>query len=193
MKRFFTVLALSAIIALPVSAQDRPSDEIAFSYGVVTPIQMGMVLTSAMFEAFSVGGWTLENVSMTGSISAEYIHNFNDHIGIGLIGSFESFMADAFIDSDPCGTFGERAISVLPAVKFNWIDREHFSMYSKAAAGLTLIIAPEDDLSEAVTSPSFGFQASVLGFEFGSRTFMGFIEGGMGMQGMALAGLRFAL
>ena len=71
MKRFFTVLVLSAIIALPVSAQDRPSDEIAFSYGVVTPIQMGMVLTSAMFEAFSVGGWTLENVSMTGSISAE--------------------------------------------------------------------------------------------------------------------------
>lgn len=193
MRKFFTVLALSAIIALPVSAQNRPSDEIAFSYGVVTPVQIGMVLASAIFESFSAGEWTLENVSMTGSISAEYFHNFNDRVGLGLIGSFESFMADAFVDSDPCGTFGEKAISVLPAVKFNWIDREHFTMYSKAAAGLTLVIAPEDDLSESVTSPSFGFQASLLGFEFGSRKFRGFIEGGMGMQGMALAGLRFAL
>jgi len=62
-------------------------------------------------------------------------------------------------------------------------------MYSKAAVGLTVktqSASGSDDKTKAV----FNWQASAVGMEFGGA-FRGFLELGMGEQGIVLVGLRY--
>ena len=79
-------------------------------------------------------------------------------------------------------------ISIMPAVKYNWLNRQHFSMYSKLALGV--IIGLESGDNHDKTKAAFGWQASAVGAEFGSA-FRGFLEVGFGEQGTILAGLRY--
>ena len=69
-------------------------------------------------------------------------------------------------------------------------------MYSKLAAGFTLrreTAKPSNqNMSDASESAMhFNWQASLLGIEAGSSVLRGFVEVGVGEQGVALAGVRF--
>ena len=90
-------------------------------------------------------------------------------------------------------------ITVLPAAKFNWLRKKYFGMYSKVGVGATFRTQKED-INEAKAGNNgsdrsksdifFNFQLSALGMEFGAETVRGFIELGVGEQGMGLFGIR---
>ena len=96
-----------------------------------------------------------------GPFGIEYFYRTKSALGVGVVGTFST-----------C----------------KWFNREHLSLYSKVALGVILGIDSGDDDNK--TSASLGWQASLVGAEFGSA-FRGFIEVGCGEQGIILAGLRY--
>ena len=84
--------------------------------------------------------------------------------------------------------------SIMPSFKCYWVNKNHFGLYSKVAAGVGFLknksknfeLNKEND----ETNTYFMFQASFIGAEFGSK-FRGFVELGVGDQGFALAGIRY--
>ena len=84
---------------------------------------------------------------------------------------------------------------MLPAAKFNWLRKKYFGMYSKVAAGVTFTSKKEDYTKGSTGNRSeskvnFNWQASVLGVEAGSPNVRGFVELGIGEQGVMVAGIR---
>lgn len=92
---------------------------------------------------------------------------------------------------------GERTrnyFTVMPAVKFNWINKDHFALYSKLGFGATILSETakdaKKDTSESDSRVYFAYQVSAIGVEFGSKL-RGFVEAGVGEQGIILAGIRY--
>lgn len=192
------VLALAMMTTMSVNAQngyDNTKHEVAVSYGYLTTSQVLDVFNMTL-NIFT--GYEPMKGSATGSISAEYFYNVNNWFGVGAIFSFGAFTMNynMQIDNSPAYTTNNNCYTLLPAVKFNWLRREHFGMYSKLGAGVMLLdtkATPVDPNEKATRDQiiGFNFQASALGIEFGSAQFRGFIEGGFGEQGLAVAGLRY--
>ena len=82
----------------------------------------------------------------------------------------------------------------MPAIKWYWINKNSFGLYSKGAVGVAFLNSTEKDLatntSKDENSTHFMYQASFLGVEFGNK-FRGFAEAGVGEQGFLLAGIRY--
>ncbi len=138
------------------------------------------------------------------TISAEYYYHINKVIGVGGIVAFNGLSRDMYGNwsDNSTGTVEKRimgkakrtTISVLPAMKIDWLRRKHIGLYSKVALGVTFMYESQkaddgDDFTD--TDPVFNFHASLIGFEGGSEHFRGFVELGMGEQGIGLAGLRY--
>ena len=85
----------------------------------------------------------------------------------------------------------------MPSVKFNWLRRHNWGLYSKLAAGATLrhsSLKEKESVDAKKTTKNqafFNFQVSAIGFEAGSENVRGFAELGIGEQGVGLAGVRF--
>lgn len=139
------------------------------------------------------------------TISAEYYYHVNKVIGLGGIVAFNGMTRDMYgvwhdntKDVEKSRKYIGKAkrtnISVLPAMKIDWLRRKHIGLYSKVALGVTFMYESQkaddgDDFTD--TDPVFNFHASLIGFEGGSEHFRGFVELGMGEQGIGLAGLRY--
>ena len=83
----------------------------------------------------------------------------------------------------------------MPAVKFDYIRKKNFGMYSKAALGMS-ISSTTDTYTDGSTYKfsaeyKLNFQASFIGIEAGSPYFRGFAELGIGEQGIASIGVRY--
>lgn len=83
-------------------------------------------------------------------------------------------------------------ITLMPAIKYYWVNNNHFGLYSKAAVGGMLMLLKEEGSDKSYNEGTlyFNFQISALGLEAGSQNFRGFVELGAGEQGIVLAGLR---
>ena len=85
-----------------------------------------------------------------------------------------------------------------PAVKFNWLRRNNWGLYSKVGVGYTRaeFKTTGEDSNGTYTKDSsgdnfFNFQASLVGVEAGNRSVRGFAELGFGEQGVIHGGIRF--
>lgn len=83
--------------------------------------------------------------------------------------------------------------NVLPAVKFNWLRKKNFGLYSKVALGATYRSREnkyDNDPNISDNHFVFNFQLTGIGIEAGAKNVWAFAEFGMGEQGLALAGVR---
>ena len=92
----------------------------------------------------------------------------------------------------------ETYLTVMPSVKFNWLRKKNFGMYSALSAGVMFCSISCNDNAKAndpkakdETLTAFIFQATALGAEFGGEQFRGFAEIGVGEKGLLCAGLRY--
>lgn len=204
MKNIFTAISIFLIVALPMLGQEkgvetksgdiRPVNEISVSYGVISIPSIANVLAGVFGTAFTGGMAKADKISSTGAISIEYMNYLNSHIAVGgaIVEENTSIIFDSYSGKDEDGNTeykeGEEQhynfLTVMPVVKLPWFYREHFSMYSKLAAGLC-VGTSNGDLS-------FGAQVSPVGMDFGGKAIRGFAELGIGMQGMILGGLRWS-
>ena len=196
MRKFFVMVAVAMMTAVNVNAQSNGYDtkhEIAVSYGIDS--------NSQIIDAFeNIGGALVgakfENESFTGPISAEYFYHVKNWLGVGGILAYGQNKQDVYLLGDKDGVIKNSYFTLMPAVKFDWLRKSHFGMYSKLAFGATLRNEKYDsvDASSKYDSDSevhVNWQASLLGIEAGGRTIRGFAELGFGEQGIVLAGVRY--
>ena len=197
MKKILITVAVAMMTAMSVNAQSGYEDtkhEVGISYGALSNTTW-MSIADAMGTTITLGAVKYKDGDFTGPIAVEYFYHLSPVIGLGAVGAYTHETKDILIGNDKCGEAKNSFITVMPAAKFNWLRKKNFGMYSKVAAGLTFASKKEDyskgnveDLSE--NKVGFNFQVSALGIEAGSETFRGFVELGVGEQGVALVGIR---
>ena len=186
---FLTAIILGGTMS---HAQDVTHEVTSLVYGS-TPFSS--VVNDFLGEAISLtGGDKTQNAKSFGSFSIEYFYNTSSLVGVGAILSYSHTSKDVVRDKNPIGTYTWNNVSIMPAIKLNWIQKEHFGFYSKVAAGISIAAQDIDALGyEGVGSKAsafFNFQVSPVGIEAGSMKLRGFAELGLGEQGIALVGLR---
>ena len=202
MKRFALII-LVCLLAFPDAnaqsewAPHRLPDEINVSYGLVSIPSFAMVLGGALGTVFTFGLAKMDEFGTTGAISVGYYKYLTDHFAVGgdlcyerLLLGFAGYTGDSTYENKLTpnhSTF----YSVMPGIKLSWFNREHFGMYSKLNAGAFLQTSSQGESDS--TNFSFGFQVDPIAMEFGGMSFRGFVEAGIGMEGLVKAGVRYAL
>ncbi len=196
MKKIFVMAAVAMMAAMNVSAQngyDETKHEVAITLGVWS--------NSQIIDAFeNIGGALVgakfENEKFTGPISAEYFYHVKNWLGVGGILAYGQNKQDVYLLGDKDGEIKNTYLTLMPAVKLDWLRKKHFGMYSKLAVGATLrnekynsVDASSKDDSDSEVHVNW--QVSLLGIEAGGPTIRGFLELGTGEQGIMLVGVRY--
>jgi hypothetical protein len=199
MKKILFLVVAAMMAATSVNAQDsfvEPKQEVAISLGGLSNSD---IITG--FENLGAGliGVTVDNDSFLGPISAEYFYHVKPWLGVGGIVVYGQMAQDVYLWGKEKGKDGDlknHYFTVMPAVKFDWLHKKYFGMYSKLGVGATLrhesadyTAQGQEDYSESAVH--LNFQASLLGIEAGSQHLRGFLEAGVGEQGIFVAGLKY--
>lgn len=192
MKRILICLASAIFICLSgVSAKAQDfRNEIMFGYGRVTVVDVAHVVGGVFATAFTAGYARFDSFRSYGSANLEYYRVLNKTFFVGATLSWFGGTADELNkDNEPVGKADYSGFAVMPAAKAFWFRKPHVAMYSKLAAGITLLDDYDDENGSHSFDPFFGGQVTLAGVQFGGGRFRGFVELGGGMQGLVLAGL----
>lgn len=188
MKKLLFLIVAAMFTSFSVKAQEDYDDtkhEIAISYGYLANSQWIDVFEDM---ATIMAGAKLDDEKLVGPLSVEYFYHAKNWLGVGGIFAYGKSTQDIYIGSSKSGELKHTYYTVMPAVKFDWLRKRYFGMYSKLAFGAT--VRTEDAEGESDTSIHPNWQVSLLGLEAGSPTVRAFVELGTGEQGLALVGLR---
>lgn len=189
MKKMILMVVAAMMVTMNVNAQnDDLKHEVGLYYG------FGSVsnVVSTFAAAFSIS--TGDQTGFWGPVGIEYFYHASPVIGIGAVASIAGCKLDGPYGSN--ASLSETYYTFMPAVKFNWLRKERFGMYSGLAAGLMFInpsASGTDSNGKEVECNSEGFfmfQLSAIGVEFGGNI-RGFAELGFGEKGVICAGLRY--
>lgn len=193
-KFLLVALAISVLVNFSAQAQDEYRHEISASYGAVsnsTWLEVAGEFISALFDR------QYSKASYVGPMALEYYYHVNPLIGVGAIGVFTKYNQEEKYKDEVTSIGKNTYYTLMPSVKFNWLRRENWGLYSKLAAGATLrnsrlkeVTPSSDRVTKDANGVFFNFQISAIGVEAGHDHLFGFIEAGVGEQGVALAGFR---
>lgn len=213
MKKTALILALTAVLPFmagakspsdsnPGSAPDtlRPKvsrqvndgrkNEISASYGTLTLVQFVSGMAGAFGTAFSGGNVTLEKLDGYGSVSLAYYRAVNKWLSIGTdIAAEYVSMTFKNKNSEERTKNATLVFSPMFTMKGNWLRRNHFGLYSRIAAGAMFMDTPGASENKLQVVPTA--QVSPVGVEFGGSGFRGFVEMGLGAQGVLVGGLKY--
>ncbi len=186
MKKLMMIATLLVASVSAYAQNDDLKNEIGVFYGFESASSYSSIISGAFVSAFSSssrgGKW--------GPIGIEYYHHVTPIIGLGAVGTIAGCN---WGDDELTSTY----ISVMPSVKFNWLRKKHFGMYSAISAGIMFI---SDNVStsyhgdrdiKSKSSTSFMFQGTGIGIEAGGEAIRAFAELGFGEKGTLCAGLRY--
>lgn len=195
-KRFsFVLFALMAMVC--VQAQDEnPRHEIGVSYGLGVSLigdGIGNAVGAGIFDALTGYEWT--NKKNFGTLGVEYFYHLADapRTAIGGIFTYARYGEDVEKGGVKEGERTRSYMTLMPSVKYYYVNGKNFGLYSKVAAGVMMMRAKSESNGKSDTNSDFRFmcQASLLGLEAGSQNFRCFFELGAGEQGIILAGLKY--
>ncbi len=197
MRKFLVMVAVALMATMSVNAQNEElRHEVSVAYGGPSLSQFGSGLGEGLGLAFTNSEYDDGNIF--GPISAEYFyHPNNPRLAVGGIITYSKWDSDVLRRSNHNDKLGERNrnyLSVMPGIKWYWVNKNSFGFYSKAAAGPMFVFCKSEDYesNKSLTQNGtyFLFQCSPIGIEFGGK-FRGFAEIGLGEQGVLLGGLRY--
>ena len=197
MKKMMMMVVVALMTAMSVNAQsENLKNELSLSYGLGSVAQFGDGLGEGLGLVFSDTEY--DDGFILGPISVEYFRHLNNpRLAIGGFVSYSKWDSDIQKRSGNHQKVGKRNrnyFAVMPAVKWYWVNKNSFGLYSKGAVGAAFLNSTEKDLatnaSKDDNSTHFLFQLSLIGVEFGKQ-FRGFAEAGVGEQGFILAGIRY--
>ena len=188
------MIATMLVAALSASAQNEDlRNEVSLSYGFGSASVIGDGIGEGFVRAI-FSDTENENDFIFGPISIEYFRHFNNpRLAIGGILSYSKWDTDILKRSskEKVGECKRSFFSIMPSIKYYWINKNSFGLYSKAAAGAGFLSTKEKGQNNSSDSGTyFMFQLSLAGVEFGSA-FRGFAEFGFGNQGILMAGVRY--
>ena len=186
--RKFLIVVLAIMLHTIVAAQDY-SREYNVSYGAYAA---STIYHAFVYETFtdsdpdrSVGNdWAL------GPLSFEYYRRVSRLWSLGAIGVNSNLFYDVFYNREK--RYGVQSVHLtgLAAAKLHWLNKDHFTMYSKAAVGISFNSVRPYDMPFVLPN----FQLSLLGMEylFSSRHGI-FVEFGAGEQGIFHGGISYKM
>ena len=201
MKHLRAAVLTVCLAAVSVGAQaqaDERRNELSFSYGFMPNAQwVGYLEKITGQEA----GARFSDDSFLGPLSVEYFHHTRSKLSLGAVLVVAHNKQDIQLAGTTQGNDGSwtnNYVTVMPALKYDWMRNEKMAIYSKLALGATwrnesIDFDDKDYIDYGKDAFCFNWQASAIGFEYGSPTFRGFAELGVGEQGVVLAGIRFKL
>ena len=184
------MMVVAAMMAtVSVNAQEETKHEVGVFYGVESASNFASYVTSAF--AVAAG----DQSSFWGPVGVEYYYHVSPVVAVGGVAAFAGCKAET--KNTNSKDLSETFITVMPSVKFNWLRKKSFGMYSALSAGMMFAsvspneAAKKDDPNvKDETVSIFMFQATALGLEFGGNV-RGFVEAGLGEKGLLCAGLRY--
>ena len=189
MKNFFVTMCV-VLLSLGVQAQDELKNEIGVFYGLGSASNVFSFITNAYSAAAG------DQSSFWGPIGAEYYYHVSPVVGGGAVAAYAGCKAED--EETRKEDLTESFFTVMPSVKFNWLRKKNFGMYSAVSAGVMFCSVScndnaktNDPKAKDETLTTFMFQATALGAEFGGEQFRGFVEAGLGEKGLLCAGLRY--
>lgn len=193
MKKILIILALIAT-CVGASAQDS-KHEVSLGLGFGTAGQIIDVFGD-IASAFS--GCTSHVKGFSGSVNLDYGYHTSSKCLQGMTVSYNRVAKDQYKKSEPnelYGTSTDYYFAIMPTVKFNWVNKEHFAFYSRASAGLYLVkiedrVSKDASKNDNEVDPGFAFQFSPVGLEAGGSV-RGFVELGFGATGIVNGGVRY--
>lgn len=187
-----TIAALMAVMSINAQNGYDTRHEIGISYGFECNSDIISSFGGALGNAMA--GAQSRNESHIGTIMAEYFYHLSPSVGVGAMAGFGQHTEDSYLGDSKLGENTDTYFTFMPAVKFNWLRKRNFGMYSKLAAGITFSkfkYDSENGNDDSENNTEFNWQASLLGIEAGSTTLRAFGELGFGEQGMLVVGLRY--
>ncbi|MBO4719383.1 MAG: hypothetical protein J5658_05865 [Prevotella sp.] len=188
MKKIILTMCV-ALFGMGVQAQEQ-KHEIGVFYGFESASNIFSIFTSAISAAAG------DQSSFWGPIGLEYYYHVSPVVGVGAVAAYAGCKAED--EKTHKDDLTETFVTVMPSVKFNWLRKKNFGMYSALSAGAMFASVKCNDNAKAADSNAkdetvtvFMFQATALGAEFGGEQFRGFIEAGAGEKGLLCAGLRY--
>ncbi len=141
-----------------------------------------------------------ENTSEIPTISLDYYYHLTKGVAVGGIFVINGRTEDMLVNKEKIGEAKRYTFTLMPAVKFDWLRKKYFGMYSKFGLGVSMLSDSQKAVNnhqingaqkQSETRWYVNFQASLLGAEVGSEHIRGFAELGYGEQGIGLIGLRY--
>lgn len=164
------------------------------------------VLASALVTGIITGGQYVgyadySDKSYTTPIAVGYYRHLSKLIAVGGYAAYNGVKRDIYAKwqdsnnnttTEKIGKARRNNFSLMPSVKFHWVRTKNFGFYSKLGVGATLSHESQEGDSKYTNSQVFfNFDITPIGLDAGSQAFRGFLEFGMGEQGVLCAGLRY--
>lgn len=191
LKKLIAITIAAIMVAAPsVKAQQYnnvPVNDLHINYGYFTITQVAAVLGGVFATAFTGGAADFDKVTSTGNIMVGYEHRVNDWLWLGgELGGEKETLYMSKNGSGPVDKTDITSFCALATAKANWLRREHFAMYSKVRLGAMYLPTNESENSFA-----FSPHISPIAIEAGSQSVLGFLELGLGVQGVIIGGIRY--
>lgn len=189
------IAAIMATVSANAQVEDLKNEiSVSYGFGVST---IGDGIGNLLPDAFSGLSGIEHDRSRIGNFGVEYFrHLDNPRLAVGGIVTYAQMNDDVKNrNGEKVGEGKNTYISIMPSVKYYWVNKNYFGFYSKVAAGVMLTHDSDKVYGDSQSDKSndeirFMGQASPIGLEAGSQNFRVFCELGVGEQGIALAGLR---
>ena len=174
------MIAAMMVASLGVSAQD---DDLKNEIGVYYGFGAASDIVSTIATALTTYSSSDQN-GFWGPVGIEYYYHVTPGVAIGAMAS---------ISGCKWGNNGEektKYYTVMPSVKFNWLRKDYFGMYSTLAAGFMVASLSGSNNGSSDSKVTFMGHVTALGAEFGGQL-RGFAEFGFGERGVITLGARY--
>ena len=219
-----TLIICGTTVSVNANAQkaefNGPRHEVGISVGYRTTSEIlngisdisSMIIDDVMSTAITGGKgsakYTYGDESFTPTVAAEYYYHFNKIIAFGSIVAFNANSCDMYYTwkegkdgpehNELCGKAKHQNFTIMPMVKFEWLQTKYVGLYSKAGLGATFVHDSRKDNSKREGAADYSdlsvfpnFQLTLGGIEVGTPTWRVFSEYGIGEQGIFCGGFRY--
>ena len=198
-KIFALTLFVSVCSILNINAQESESKhEVSFGVGCWANSQRLDLMTDLTGTTMTAGYVSYENEKFSIPLSVEYFYHINPLVGVGGIAVYSHGKRDMLYDGELQGRMKTNYYTFIPAVKFNWLRKKNWGLYSKAGLGVSVRNQKWNWYDASHTNDSdtdfiINFQGTPIGVECGNQYYWAFLELGMGEQGIVNAGIRIKM
>ena len=215
MKKLKTILSLILVMGMAFSlqAQEEPSWKQTlprhdFQFGIGDPALLFLTVGDVRFETYNphdfdyitadnwFNGEYINTLSLAApSLNLEYRYRFAKWFWFGGAFSFTPMVkqwenhekGDKFTDHLYC-------ISLMPSVRFSWLNKKYITLYSGLSAGFLVTtgskFSPIENAAYQATNVYLAGQLTAVGIQ-GGKNWYGFAEVGVGVQGFVKAGFGY--
>ena len=139
-----------------------------------------------------------------GAIYATYTRRLTKVIGIGATYCYDPRILKYSENGQPICRLNESSQTLMFHLKINWLNTKYVNLYSKVGQGIMTwnyhlteyqphlyqIDMPSNDFANRI---DYAYQFTPIGVEVGTKQYAGFLQVGIGMEGIICIGFRYGI